>query len=388
MRIDDLDGRTSPADPGALTFPVRPGHRVRLLVNGREIFPAMLDAISQARASINFETFIYWSGDIADRFADALAERAEAGVAVRVVLDWLGCRKMDSRLIARLESSGAEVLHHRPLSWYQLRRANHRSHRKLLIIDGRVGFLGGVGIAEVWTGDAQDPDHWRDNHYRIEGPAGADMQRLFFTHWREDDRPDDDHPAHFPPLEEAGATPLRLIASEPVDGPNRIEELYASMLERAESRFLVTAPYFAPGERLLTMLCDAARRGVTVEVLTAGAHHDRKVVRKASRHDWGRLFAAGVRIFEYHHTLIHTKLVLLDERIALVGSANFDPRSTRLNDEANLLIEDPALVRQHEEQSYAEDKRTAREVLVGEWRGRPLHRKLIDAAAHLLRPQV
>lgn len=387
MKIESLNGGST-GDPDGLSYSVRPGQRIELLVNGVEIFPAMLEAIRHARESINFETFVYWSGDIAREFAAALAERARAGVAVRVILDWLGCQRMDPELVDDLEAAGADVIHHRPLRWFHFRRANHRSHRKILVTDGRVGFLGGVGIADEWTGDAGDPSHWRDNHYRIEGPVVADMQRLFFTHWRRDDVPDGDDPRYFPELAEAADSPVRLIGSQPVDGPNRIEELYLEMLKRAERRFLLTAPYFAPGERLLGELCRAARRGVTVEVVTAGAHHDRKVVRKASRHDWGRLFDAGVRIFEYHRTLIHTKLVILDDEVSLVGSANFDPRSTRLNDEANLLIEDPDLVRRHLEESFQVDRGVAREVLRGEWERRPPGRKLVDAAAHLLRPQV
>lgn len=181
---------------------------------------------------------------------------------------------------------------------------------------------------------------------------------------------------------------MRLIGSEPIDGLNRIEELYIEMLSHAESQFLLTAPYFAPGERLLKALCDASRRGVTIEVVTAGIHHDRKVVRKASRYDWGRLFDAGIRIFEYHRTLIHTKLILLDNRITLIGSANFDPRSTRLNDEANLIIEDAGLAREHEDRSFRIDRRVAEEVRREAWEKRPLPRKAVDAAAHLLKPQV
>lgn len=387
MKIDNLNAHIHQADE-ARSFPRRDGQHIELLVNGCEIFPAMLDEIRGAQQSISFETFIYWSGDIAEEFAAALAARAEAGVVVRVVLDWLGCRKMDDQLVDLLRRSGVEVIHHRPLRWFHFLRANHRSHRKLLIIDGCVGFLGGVGIAEKWTGDAGDPDHWRDNHYRIRGPVVADMQRLFFTHWRDEDIPADDDPRYYPPLEPAGDVPVRLIGSEPIDGPNRIEELYLEMLSRARRHFLLTAPYFAPGERLLTALCDAARRGVTVEVVTAGIHHDRKVVRKASRHDWGRLFKAGVRIFEYHRTLIHTKLVIQDDDLTLIGSANFDPRSTRLNDEANLLIEDGRLAQEHEERSFRIDRDFAHEVRREEWERRPIHRRIIDAAAHLLRPQV
>lgn len=201
MRLDDLNGKIHQANE-ALSFPRREGQHIELLVNGREIFPAMLEEIHRAKQSISFETFIYWSGTIAEEFAAALAERSEAGVVVRVVLDWLGCQKMDDELVTLLRQSGVEVIHHRPLRWFHFRRANHRSHRKLLVIDGRVGFLGGVGIADEWTGNAEDPEHWRDNHYRITGPVVADMQRLFFKHWRDDDIPADDDPRRrrSPPL--------------------------------------------------------------------------------------------------------------------------------------------------------------------------------------------
>lgn len=376
-----MGGRTG------LEFPQREGNSLSLLRNGREIFPAMLEAIRAAQHSVCLETYIYWSGEIAWEFAEALSERARSGVAVRVVLDWYGCQKIKDELLTTMREAGVQVRLHRPLRWYQISRANHRSHRKLMVTDGTVGFIGGVGIADVWLGDAQDPDHWRDNHYRVQGPVVQDLQELFFTHWNEDDIPPRRDPHYYPALSHEGRIPAQLVASEPVNGSNRIEECYFKLLEEAQSRFLLVAPYFAPRERLLGALCDTARRGVTVEVVTAGEYHDMRVVRRAGRHDWGRLFEAGVRLFEYQPTLIHVKLIVIDERRTFIGSANFDARSTRLNDEASLLVEDAEVARQHAE-VFAADRAQAREVTREQWLSRPLWKKGADALANLIRPQL
>lgn len=369
------------------TFPEREGTALTLLRNGCEIFPAMLEAIRSARISICLETYIYWSGEIAKEFATTLAAKAREGVPTRVLLDWYGCLEMDEDLVDLMEDAGVSVRRFRPPRWKRIRRANHRSHRKLLIVDGHLGFIGGVGIADVWLGNAQDPDHWRDNHYRVEGPVVGDMQKVFFNHWDADDCPSSEDPRYYPPLESAGSASARMVASDPFNGADDIEKCYLQLLHDVKKRFYVIAPYFAPGDRILASLCRAAARDVDVQVITAGRHNDQKVVRNASRHDWGRLLTSGVQIFEYDKTLIHVKLVIIDDERIFIGSANFDARSTRLNAEANLLISDTEIVTQHLD-VYGEDRAEVREISLEAWRRRPLLRKLADGAAHLLRPHL
>lgn len=369
-------------DPSGLpSFGEHEGNTLQLLRNGDEIFPAMLGAIRDAARSVHLETYVYWSGEIAVEFAEALAEAARRGVEVRVVLDWYGSQQMKEELVTRMERAGVKVRHFRPLRWFNLRRANHRSHRKLLIVDGRSGFLGGVGIAQEWTGHAQDPDHWRDNHYRVEGPVVADMQRLFFAHWGDDDIPARDEVDASPA---AGDLRARLIASEPAEGPDEIEELYLELLRNAKRRFLAVAPYFAPSERVLEAMKDAAGRGVELEVIAAGRNNDMRVVRKAFRHDWGRLLEAGVRIFEYHRTLIHVKLIVVDDDTLLIGSANFDIRSLSLNAEACLLVRDGAWVERHA-RMFREDRDDAEEVSWEQWKNRPWMTKVKDGLSHSVR---
>ena len=374
----------APTRHASLDFPVREGNRLECLKNGDEIFPAMLEAMRAAKHSISLETYIYWSGAIAVEVAETLAEAARRGVEVRAVLDWFGCSKMDDELVEMMKEAGVRVLHYRPLRWWNLRRANCRSHRKLLIVDGVIGFTGGVGIADEWTGDAEDPRHWRDNHYRVEGPVVGDMQRVFFDHWDEE-APRGGNGRLFPELEEAGDLPVQLIASTPLMGPERFAKIYSELMEEAEERFWVISPYFAPDDPLLAKLMETARRGVDVRVVTAGKHNDFKVVRRASRHDWGPLLEAGVKIFEYHPTLIHVKLLIVDRGTSLFGSANFDARSVRLNDEASLLVRDERFTAEQAE-LFEGDLRIAEEITFEQWRNRPWKQRTKDRAAHLLRP--
>ena len=365
-------------------FPERNGVAMKLLKNGDEIFPAMLEEIRNAASTINLETYVYWSGDIADEVAESLAKAAERGVEVRVVLDWYGSQQMNRELVRLMDDAGVHVRYFRPLRWFNFRRANHRTHRKLMIVDGRVGFLGGVGIAEEWTGDAQDSDHWRDNHYRVEGPVVGDLQRLFFSHWSEEERPPEDSTLFYPELKPAGALTAQVIGSEPEEAGNKIEEIYLRLVKGARDRFMVVAPYFAPSDGLLEEMEKAARRGVRVEVVAAGRNNDMRVVRKAFRHDWGQLLEAGVNVYEYHRTLIHVKLLIVDEDQLFVGSANFDLRSMRLNGEASMLVRSREMVEIHE-RVFEEDRADAEQVNYQMWRDRPLWTKAKDGMSHLLR---
>ncbi|GHC43472.1 phospholipase D-like domain-containing protein [Roseibacillus persicicus] len=365
-------------------FASREGNELRLLINGDEIFPAMLQAIREARQSVNLETFVYWAGEIAEEFAQSLAEAARRGVAVRVVLDWFGSQDMRSELIETMAAGGVEVRHFRPLQWFNLRRSNRRTHRKLLVVDGRIAFTGGVGIAEEWTGDAQDSDHFRDNHYEVRGPVVADLQQLFFAHWDVDDVPSSDDEAYYPVLEKAGSVSCRVIAAEPDKDSNEIEELYLQLLRSARQRFCAVAPYFAPSDQLLDELAAAAERGVEVQVIAAGRNNDKRVVRKAFRNDWGPLLKAGVRIHEYHRTLIHVKMLLVDDRKVLVGSANFDVRSLCINSEASLLIEDSDWAEKHA-QVFADDLADCEEATLADWENRSWSTKAKDKLSHLLR---
>jgi cardiolipin synthase A/B len=388
-----VPARLSAADPDfALTMGglfgsgVTTGNTIDTLLNGDAIFPAMLDAIARAERSITFATYVYWSGSIADTFAEALAERARAGVTIKVLLDWQGSIPMEERLIDTMTAAGVEVVRFRPVRWYTLDRINNRTHRKVLVADGRVGFTGGVGIADEWLGDARDAGEWRDTHYRIEGPAVAALQSAFADNWIEATGEVLQGPAFFPPLEPVGATAAHVVRSS-IGERNTMHLMLMTALSAADRSIRIGTPYFVPDEVAIGQLKEARRRGVEVDVLVPGKHINKDVVRYASRHLWGELLAAGVRIHEFQPTMYHVKLFVVDEVWAMVGSANFDERSFRLNDEASLGIFD-ARVARAQAATFDADLARARPITLQDWQNRTAAQKARDWLSSWFRKQL
>jgi len=352
------------------------GNHVETLVNGDEIFPAMLEAIEGATQSVNFETYIYWSGSIAERFAETLSARARAGVEVRVLLDWLGSSKMDFALIDTMEAAGVQVVRFRPVRWYTLTRVNNRTHRKLLIVDGQVGFTGGVGVGDEWLGDARNPDEWRETHYRITGPVVAMMQGAFSENWVEDTGEILQGPRHFPPLEPAGEMHAQLVTSS-TGSRNSIHLMLMTAIASAERHIRISSPYFVPDDIAIEQLLEARARGVEVDILVPNIHTDAAMVRHASRHFWGPLLEAGVSIHEYQPTFLHAKLLVVDEHFASVGSTNFDERSFRLNDEGNLNLVSPEFA-QAQIALFERDLAQSVRISLDGWETRPWHKRALD----------
>ena len=266
-----------------LGSPLVGGNRVVELVNGDAIFPAMLEAIRGAQRSITFETFIYWTGEIGREFADALAERARAGVRVHVLVDFVGSNKMDAELLNLIRESGCEVEKFHPLSWYHFARFNNRTHRKLLVVDGTVGFTGGVGIADEWRGNAQDADHWRDTHFRVEGPVVGQMQAAFMVNWIKTRSTVEHSEAYFPELASGGEHFAQMFHSSPQEGSEDIRLMYLLSIAAASHRILLEQAYFVPDDLTIELLLAARKRGVTIEIITPGPKTDKQVVRRASR---------------------------------------------------------------------------------------------------------
>ncbi|PZR13197.1 MAG: cardiolipin synthase B [Archangium gephyra] len=316
------------------------GNQIDALQNGDEIFPAMLEAIRAAKQTITFETYIYWSGDIGSELADALSERAKAGVRVHVLVDWVGSIKMDDDLLERMETAGVELHKYRPLSWYHVSRVNNRTHRKLLVVDGRVAFTGGVGIADAWEGNAQDADHWRDVHFRIRGPVAAQVQAAFNDNWMKTTGRVLNGEAYFPELEPVGTSPAHLFLSSPAGGSESMHLMYLLAITAATERIDLCAAYFVPDKLITEALLEARKRGVAIRVLLPGEHIDSESVRAASRQSWGPLLEAGIEIHQFEPTMMHSKVLIIDGYLVSVGSTNFDPRSFRLNDEASLNVYD------------------------------------------------
>jgi cardiolipin synthase len=372
---------------GLLQPNIQGGNSVTPLLNGDRIFPAMLEAIRSARKTITFETFIYWSGRIGEEFAEALAERAKAGVKVHVLLDWLGSKKMEERYVERMERAGVEVMRYHPLKWFNAWRVNHRTHRKLLVVDGTVGFTGGVGIADEWTGDAQDPGHWRDSHFRLEGPSVAQMQAAFMDNWMKTHETVLHGVDYFPRLENAGSCKAQVFMSSPAEGSESVRLMYLMSIASARESIQIASAYFVPDDLSVQMLVDATKRGVKVEIIVPGEHIDTHVVRRAGRSRWGPLLEAGVILYEFQPTMYHCKVMVVDGLWTTVGSTNFDNRSFRLNDEANLNVLDPDFARTQVE-AFERDKARSRRVTLEQWRSRPWSEKLKERAAGLLRAQL
>ncbi|MGI8605114.1 MAG: phospholipase D-like domain-containing protein [Verrucomicrobiales bacterium] len=334
------------------------GNKIRTLNNGDEIFPEMLAAIRNALQSINFETYVYEHGKIPEAFAQALSERAAAGVRVNVLVDGHG-GKRGKRYRSMMEDAGVKLHVYHP--WFDIRRYNYRTHRKLLIVDGRIGFIGGVGIGDDWKGRARSAEEWRETHYRVEGPVVAQLQAAFADNWLESEEEVLQGPGFFPALPPVGKIYAAAFVSSPRSHRSHVELMYHLAIASARHSLLIATPYFVPDDTLLDALCAASRRGVKVAILMPGEHIDSKSVRRASRKRWRRLRECGVQLFEYEPTMMHTKLLVADGLFVSVGSGNFDPRSLRINDEANLNVLDAGFARE-QTRIFEADLRRARPV--------------------------
>ena len=367
--------------------PLVGGNRAQELLNGEQIFPAMLAAIRSAEQSITFETYIYWSGDIGREFADALAERAKAGVKVHVLLDWLGSAKIDESFLDEMRAAGVEIRKFHKPNWYNLARLNNRTHRKLLVVDGKTGFTGGVGIAPKWTGSGQDAEHWRDSHFRIEGPVVAQMQSVFMDNWLKVTGLVMHGEAYFPALQAVGDSSAQVFSSSPSGGAESMQLMYHLSITAADRAIDLSSAYFVPDELTGKALTEALKRGVKIRIITPGEIIDTDTVRAASRGTWGPLLKAGAEIYEYQPSMYHCKVMIVDKLLVSVGSTNFDNRSFRLNDEANLNVFDTAFA-EKQTNIFEEDLKRARQVTYETWANRPLKEKLMERLATLLESQL
>jgi cardiolipin synthase len=363
-----------------------PGNRVKALQNGDEIFPAMLAAIRSAQHTIVFETYIYWTGEIGREMSEALSARAKAGVKVHVLLDWFG-GKLEAKYLEAMKAAGVQVEFYHPLRWYHLARMNNRTHRKLLVVDGRIGFTGGVGIADQWLGHAQSPEHWRDSHFQIEGPAVAQMQAVFADNWIKTRAEVLLGKDYYPELTPVGEARAQSFASSWGDGSESVRLMYLLSIASATRHIRLQNSYFIPDGLALETFVAARERGVKVEIIVPGPIMDAKLARRASRSRWGELLDAGVDIYEYQPTMYHCKVMIVDDLWVSVGSTNFDDRSFRLNAEANLNILDAAFTRELIE-VFDTDKAHARLMTRAEFKTRSALGKLLDEASGILRRQL
>ncbi len=363
------------------------GNRIDVLRNGVEIFPPMLEAVRGATESIDFVTFVYWTGDIAKEFAGALSERAAAGVSVRVLLDAVGAAPMRRELIDRMEEAGVDVQWFRPPVQWRFWRADHRTHRKILVCDHRVAFTGGVGIAEEWEGDASDPTSWRDTHFRVTGPAVDGLRAAFIADWKETGLPVLPIAEQLPPVETTGDARVAVVedAARIGAGPSAI--LLETMFARARHSIRIATPYFNPDDNLQQLLIGAARRGVQVEIVLPGPHIDKRVSAIAARERYRPMLRAGVDVYAYQPTMYHVKAVLIDEVAAFVGSVNVNRRSLYKDEEVGMVVLDPGVVATLEEQ-FREDVAASEPVTETRATLQGLARRAAELALRPLRPEM
>jgi cardiolipin synthase A/B len=367
-----------------LDAPVVGGNRATLLFNGDEIFPAKLAAIRAARTSITYAEYFWAEGEVAQAIAEALADRCRAGVAVKVLLDAAGTLTMPREHLRTMRDAGCRVVTFRPLSDWSVRHDNNRNHRRVLVVDGRVGLTGGSGVSEKWTGDGRRDDHWRDTDVRLEGPAVPWLQAAFAENWREATHELLGGPTYFPPtLPEAGDVRLQIVRSSPTAGSYAVYTMVLLAMASARRSILLTNPYFVLDGRMTDTLVSAAQRGVRVVALTPGKI-DHALVRSSSRRDFGRLLQAGVEIFEYQPALLHSKTLVVDGVWATVGSTNLDNRSFALNDEVNVAIHDAGLAGQLAA-AFERDLQHAQRVDYETWRRRGLRERLLETLVLPLR---
>lgn len=360
------------------------GNELVALRNGDEIFPAMLEAIRGAEYTIDMMTFVYWRGQIARDFAAALAERARAGVRVRLLLDGFGAKEIEQDLLDEMDAAGVQVAWFRkPLRLSPLKQ-NHRCHRKALIIDERTAFTGGVGIAEEWCGDARNPGEWRDTHVQVRGPALDGIAAAFAQNWAECHEELYDDRDRFTEHAQPGTSVVQVVRGSASFGWQDMQTLIRVMLTSAEHRFRLATAYFAPDTYFIDLLCATARRGVRVEILLPGPHTDQRACQLAGRHHYGRLLDAGVEINEYQPTMMHAKIITVDGLAALIGSTNFNRRSMDHDEEVMLAVLDEEFTAGLDRDFDADLKHSA-PIDPARWNRRAIRQRVREAAVRPVR---
>jgi cardiolipin synthase A/B len=329
---------------GATGVPFMEGNRVEILNNGDEFYPPMIEAINEAQESITIEAYIYWAGTIGLMFAQALAAKAREGVKVKILLDAIGSATIGEEILKTLESGGCQLAWYNPIHWYTIGRFNNRTHRKSLIIDGRIGFTGGAGIADHWLGRAEDIHHWRDIQIRIEGPGVVPLQTGFGRNWLETTGELASGYVYYPPHERAGDVAVQTIMSSPETGSSTVRIMYYLSIICARDYIYIANPYFVPDQAAIDTLIEAKRRGVDVKIMVSGIHNDNRLARQNSIRLYGKLLEAGVEIYEYNRTMLHHKTIVVDGVWASIGTTNFDSRSFAHNEENNVCFYDERLV--------------------------------------------
>ena len=362
------------------------GNSMNILENGEQIFPAMLDAIAAADKRVDFTTYVYWTGDIARRFAAAFSDRARAGVYVRVLLDAFGCKKIESSLIDEMESAGVEIRWFRPMSTWRLWRSDKRTHRKLLVCDDDVGFTGGVGIAEEWEGNARNPEEWRDTHVGVRGPAVTGLRAAFLDNWNEAvDWTFESRVSA--PQRQTTNTPVQVVRGSTTIGWTDTAAMLCSLVSLSSRKLRITTAYFNPDKKLADLLCEAASRGVDVQVLVPGQYCDSRLSQLAGHRHIEALLQSGVQIWRYEHTMLHAKLITVDSHVACIGSANMNHRSIGKDEECCVVAISSAAAAKLDD-SFQRDCEGAHRYELDKWRDRGQWLRFKERCAEMISEQL
>jgi cardiolipin synthase len=366
---------------GVIGVPATEGNEIVVLRNGDEIFPAMLEAIRAAEHTIDMLTFVYWSGATGSEFADALSERAERGIRVRLLLDAWGALPMDKSVLEQMSSSGVRVRWFRPFRKLSPGKLNHRTHRKVMVVDEAVAFTGGVGIADEWRGDARSPQEWRDTHFRLRGPVVDGLRAAFLDNWVETD-PElfDSDSDRFPEQAQPGAIVAQCVRGAAEVGYSDIRIVIQTLLQLAQQRVRIATAYFVPDDGLLDCLVEAAERGVEIDLLVPGPHIDKRFVLFAGERAFATLLDSGIRVWRFLPTMLHAKIMTVDGVIANVGSANFNARSTALDEEINVIVMDRGVVATIDAH-FDEDLTRSERITEARWARRPLPQRAVELAS-------
>lgn len=367
-----------PASVGHLVgAPLIDGNRVEALQNGDAIFPAMLAAIRGAKQSITVENFIFRSGKLSEQLVGALSERATAGVKVHVIVDAMGSIKLDDAEVNKMKGAGVDFVKYNQTKWHKLLRVNHRDHRKIVVVDGRVGFTGGACLADEWMGAGNNPKVWRDTHFKVEGPVVAQLQGVFMDNWIQTHHRVLQGPAYFPPPVAAGSSMAHCFKTGPRDGVETARLVYLYSIAAARQNIRIIHSYFVPDDLLIDAFLAARKRGVKIEVVVPGII-DANIVRRASRARWDELLDAGVEFYEFQPAMLHCKVMVVDDIWVVGGTVNFDNRSFRINDENCFDVWDKKFAATQIE-TFEADKQKSRFIKKGEFRRRPWY---VKAAEH------
>jgi cardiolipin synthase len=371
---------------GTTGVPFIKNNKITVLTNGDQFYPAMLDDIAAATNSITMEAYIYWEGDIGRRFARALAAKCRAGVQVKLLLDAFGCSSIGKEIQNILKDGGCELVWYNPIRLRTLGRLNNRTHRKSLIVDGRIAYTGGAGIADHWTGNGQDPKHWHDVQIRVEGPGAVGLQTGFVQNWLDTTGELVSGEEFFPPCDAAGTMAAQTILSTPEAGSSGVRVMYYLSIVSARRSVYITNPYFIPDDSGTEILVAAARRGVNVKIMLAGIHNDMRISRYSSIHLYGKFLEAGIEIYEYNRTMLHQKTMVVDGIWSTVGTANFDNRSFALDEESNVCVYDRRLAAQLEA-IFMEDMKECERITLAAWRSRGWKKRLFGGLCVFLKEQ-